>query len=373
MVDMTTIEDVQVLTVCDPTLGPVLDVVQDVVLVGVKDVHGRVGYGESQTSPALVAAVLAAPANRVMSKSLKSLVIGRSCIEVEEIMSDLRDVTRVVGREGLVSHALSALEVALWDLRGQDEREPLWRLLSRPAVEAPGPRAYGTTWFSDSRPLLRESLAAMKARALSGIKVAYRSDAAPSVDQEASVLRWLRKELGPSAGLFVDWQSQGSLDDLLQRLELYEEVSLGWIEEPFDRDGLEDYEKLATRSSTPLAAGESETRLVGLRAFLDTGVTVLQPDLGRCGLRVATQAADIGKTAGASVVPHQWGSDLNRAVNVHWAIAQGLELTERRLDPAPLVDSLIHWDLPMGKERYHLPTEGGLGIELNATAFQRLN
>lgn len=373
MVDMTTIDDVQVLTVRDPTLGPLLDVVQDVVLVGVRDVHGRVGYGESQTSPALVAAVLAAQANRVMRTSLKSLVIGRSCTQVEEIMADLREVTRVVGREGLVSHALSALEAALWDLRGQAEGEPLWRLLSRPAVEARGPRAYGTTWFSDSRRLLEESLAALRAHALSGMKIAYRSDAAPSVDQEASVLRWLRRELGPSAGLFVDWQSQGSLDDLLRRLELYEEVALGWIEEPFDRDGLDDYEKLATSSSTQLAAGESETRLVGFRAFLDAGVTILQPDLGRCGLRVATQAADIGKAAGASVVPHQWGSNLNRAVNVHWAIAQGLDLTERRVDPAPLVDSLIHWDAPMDNKRYHLPTRGGLGIELNASAFQRLN
>jgi L-alanine-DL-glutamate epimerase-like enolase superfamily enzyme len=373
MADMTTIDDVQVLTASDPALGPVLDVVQDVVLVGVRDVDGTVGYGESQTSPAIVAAVLAAPANRAMSRRLKSLVIGRSCTDVDGIMADLRGVTRVVGREGVVSHALSALEAALWDLLGQVGGEPLWRLLSRPGHQASGPRAYGTTWFSDSRELLAESLAAMRAHSLSGVKVAYRRDAVPSPDEEASVLRWLRGELGPSAGLSVDWQSQGSVDDLLRRLEVYDEVSLGWIEEPFDRDGLAEYEKLAASAPMPLAAGESETRLVGFRAFLDAGVTVLQPDLGRCGLQVATQAAEISKAAGVSVVPHQWGSNLNRAVNVHWAIAQGLELTERRLDPAPLVDSLIRWDAPVSGECYDIPTKGGAGAEIDATAFQRLN
>lgn len=373
MVEMTTIDDVQVLTISDPTVRPDLDAVQDVVLVGVRDVHGTVGYGESQSSPALVAAVVAAPANRAMRKSLKSLVIGRSCAEVDEIMADLRGVTRVVGREGVVSHALSALEAAVWDLRGRAQEEPLWRLLSRPGAEASGPRAYGTTWFPDSRQMLGESLAAMRAHSLSGVKVAYRRDAVPSAEEEASVLRWLRGELGPSVGLFVDWQSQGSVDDLLRRLDVYDEVALGWIEEPFDRDSLAEYEKLAASSPPPLAAGESETRLVGFRALLDAGVTVLQPDLGRCGLRVATQAADISKAAGVSVVPHQWGSDLNRAVNVHWAIAQGLELTERRLDPAPLVDSLIRWDLPVSGERYDIPTAGGLGVEIDATAFERLN
>ena len=288
-------------------------------------------------------------------------------------MADLRGVTRVVGREGLVSHALSALEAAIADLHAKFEGQPLWRLLADPDLQATGPLAYGTTWFPDSRQQLDESLAAMRAHSLSGIKVAYRRGAVPSAAEEASTLRWLRSELGPAAGLYVDWQTQGSVDELQRRMDVYEEVALGWIEEPFDRDALGDYEKLAASSAAPLAAGESETRLVGFRAMLDAGVTLLQPDLGRCGLRVATQAAGISKAVGALVVPHQWGSDLNRAVNVHWATAQGLELTERRLDPAPLADSLIHWDLPMSGMRYDIPAKEGAGVDIDAAAFQRLN
>jgi L-alanine-DL-glutamate epimerase-like enolase superfamily enzyme len=370
MTQMSTIQSVQVLTASDPAVPAAVDVIQDLVLVSVVDDDGVTGFGESQTSPSMLASSLGAPPSRILRTSMQSVWQGRQTVDVSGILEDLRSITRIVGREGVVAHALSALEIALWDLQARVVGEPVWKVLLRPGLNPSGPRAYGTIWFSDIQKQFDYFVEQVRSGPLSGLKLAYEPDSIPSPDEEASFLRRLRRELGDSGAIYLDWQSQGEYEDLLRRFDAYVEIGLGWIEEPFDRDNLKAYEALAPKSPIPLAAGESETRLTGFSVLRNAGVSVLQPDLGRCGLRVASQVAQMGRDHHFQVVPHQWGSDLNRSSNMHWAI--GLNLTEMRLSAAPMADSLVRWSGDFDGDRYVLPNAPGLGVDIKADGFHRL-
>jgi L-alanine-DL-glutamate epimerase-like enolase superfamily enzyme len=369
---MRNISDVQVLSAADTSYRGGSDVVQDLVVVSVQDEGGRRGVGESQSSPAILAAVMGAPASRILQRRLPEIVQGRDPADWESVLDEVLAITRVIGREGVVAHAVGALEIAMLDLQGQQAGKPFWQLINVHAQPAPmGPEAYGTAWYSNTQGALDGLIEKMQRSSLCGLKLAY-DKVLPSVAEDRAALARLRQELGASIRLFVDWQTRGTVGDFWERIDNYVDANIEWIEEPFDRDNLRDYGQIAGRSPVRLAAGESETRLIGFRAFADAGVSVLQPDLGRCGLRVAGQVAEMGRAENLVVVPHQWGSDINLSANLHWAIANRLPLLERRFELSDLAERLGRCDLPMVNGRFLLPSGKGLGIEFNSEDWTRL-
>lgn len=345
------------------------DIFQDTVIVEVG--NGDVsGYGESQSSPRMVSAVIAAPSSRVFRTAIPDILAG---VDVKDdiagIMSEMRDVTRIVGREGVVAHALSAIEQALWDAQSRSLGVPLWSALS-PGEDSPrGPALYGTVWCPTSEEESFDLGRQARARGLVGVKIAYPAGLLDPVAEQSRLIA-LRSGLGEDRSIMVDWQTRGSLTQLIERLPGYHAVGVNWIEEPFDREDFSSYESAAGISDIPLAAGESETRLLGFQRLADAGVRVLQPDIGRCGgYLAAMEVARLTTSLGISVVPHSWSTAIIDAVNLHWAIACKLDLIEMPFQDNRNLPGKV--ELVDFNNRGHLaiPSGVGLGIEINLDGY----
>jgi L-alanine-DL-glutamate epimerase-like enolase superfamily enzyme len=361
------IDQVDVLVGVAPGADPMLDIVQDVVIVRVRGSGGLEGFGETQSSPRLVKAVIEAPASRTLARGVKDVVLGATLdapADIDRLLGELADATRIVGGTGVVVHALSALEHALWDLLGRQLQVPAWKLAAPEADPIHGPRAYATFWApaEDELHALAETV---QDRGLAGVKVAY-TRAGPPGGDEAAYLRRLRAEIGPTVDLMVDLQQRGSLDGISRMLEAYADTGISWIEEPFAGDRTDLYEQLAARSPVRLAAGETMTSFDGFERLLAAGVRVVQPDLGRCGgLRAAQPIARSAAAAGAVAVPHCWSTGLNRAVSVHWAVATGNDLVERCSATSPLPGGLVLDAPELADGRFAVPDRPGLGTSVD--------
>lgn len=352
-----------------PEADPTLDVVQDVVVVRARSSSGLEGFGETQSSPTLVRAVIEAPASRTLARGVKDVVVGAALdapADVDRLLGELADATQIVGGTGVVIHALSALEHALWDLLGRQLEMPVWKLLAPEADPTHGPRAYATFWAPDTPEGLAALVETVRERGLAGVKVAY-TRAGPPGGDEAAYLRRVRAEIGPAVDLMVDLQQRGSLDGVSRMLEAYADTGVRWIEEPFPGNRTDLYEQLAARSSVRLAAGETTTSLDGFERLLAAGVRVVQPDLGRCGgLRAAQPIAQSAAAAGALAVPHCWSTELNLAVSVHWAVMTGNDMVERCSATSPLPRGLVVGAPELVDGRFAVPERPGFGTTVGA-------
>jgi L-alanine-DL-glutamate epimerase-like enolase superfamily enzyme len=270
----------------------------------------------------------------------------------------------------VVAHALSAIDQAIWDAAARAQDQPLWATLSRSETPPSLPAVYGTVWAPETMPEVALVASQAKEAGLIGVKVAYAAGL-PSLDSEAVTLRALRQALDPEQCIMVDWQTGGTVEDLRQRHDLYTEVGLRWLEEPFDREAFASYEIAAKFSAIDLAAGESETRLAGFERFADAGVRVLQPDLGRCGgLSAASEVAALASRLSLLTVPHSWSTPIIDEVNLHWVIASGLELVETPMHADRLARGIARQLDPSTRRIANAPTAVGHGVELDLRTFE---
>jgi L-rhamnonate dehydratase len=358
-----TIDEVTALAAAASTADPSVDVVQDATFVRVL-AGSEEGIGETHSSPSIVAAVIGAKATRALSRSVADVVVGRDPRDTEQLMAELADATAIIGGSGVVVHALSALEHALYDVRGKLDRVPVWKLLNPSIADPVGPAAYATVWAPETRVGIEELAARAVTDGLAGVKVAYPRRGVPGGD-EGAFLRRLREALGPHIDLMVDLQSRGTQRMLPVQLAGYAEAGVAWIEEPFPTDRLDLYERLASDSPVAIAAGERETTLAGFRRLLEAGVSVLQPDVGRCGgLTAGCSIAKMARSAGARAVPHGWGTGVNVAANVHWAVATQSQLVELGAATSPLSPTLVTGHPALVDGRFAVPHRPGLGTSV---------
>jgi L-alanine-DL-glutamate epimerase-like enolase superfamily enzyme len=357
------VSEVDVLVGAVRDVDPSIDVVQDVVVVRVAG-DGLEGFGETQSSPTLVRAVIEAPASRTLARTVRDIVLGASLevpADIDRVLDELADATQIIGSTGVVVHALSALEHALWDLLGHALSKPVWQLLGETAEAKPGPSAYSTFWAPT--PLAFEELVdTARNQGLAGVKIAYTDEGPPGGD-EPSYIRSVRTAIGPGIDLMIDLQRRASLDHVLRLVDVYADAGVRWIEEPFRPSRLDLYEQLAARSPVALAAGETATSLDDFESLVASGVGILQPDLGRCGgLRAAQTIARAAAVSGAVAVPHCWSTGLNLAASVHWAFATGNRLVEHRTASSPLPAGMFSGKPELVDGRFAVPTRPGLGV-----------
>jgi D-galactarolactone cycloisomerase len=365
----TVVESVEALSAAATSADPSVDIVQDASYVRVA-AGTEEGFGETHSSPSIVAAVIDAHAGRTLPRSVADVLIGRDAHETERLMAELAEATAIIGGSGVVVHALSALEQALHDVRGKFAGIPVWKILNPDAEGLLGPAAYATLWAPGTETDLAALAVRAKTEGLAGVKVAYTRSGVPGGDERA-FLRRVREAIGSGVDLMVDLQCRGDYKTLPARLLDYAQVGIAWVEEPFPTDRLDLYERLASDSAVPIAAGERETNLADFRRLLDAGVSILQPDLGRCGgLRIGCRVAEMARTAGARAVPHGWGTGVNLAANVHWAVATQSDLVEYCAAASPLSPTLVSGYPTLVDGRFAVPSQPGLGtsVSLNASS-----
>lgn len=288
---------------------------------------------------------------------LRPLVIGQPCdtvADIEALWNRLVRATIQYGYEGIVSTAISGVDIAAWDLVGREQGVPVATLLG-PQVHHSLPVYASLTWLGDADRVCADAQRALDA----GIRAVKLHEA--NVD----LILEVRRRLGPEVPLMVDASARFDTARAIEAAQRLGEANLVWFEEPVYPQS--DHCALAmVRASAPMpiAAGENEFSIDGFERLIASGaVDILQPEVVKLGgLTPARRVSTLAATAGVPLYPHNYSVGPSLLANIHWGITsaavQWLELpwlpeggTFPCGMPLPeLVDGCVH-----------APTEPGLG------------
>lgn len=336
-------------------------------LIAVHTDEGLTGWGSVSSNDALVQGAL---------NVLEPLYLGENPLEVERVTEKLNAHTFWLGRGGSLTHAISGIDIALWDLLGQATGQPVGRLLGgryRDRV-----RPYASLLMDDPEPLA-EKLAALREKGFGAFKIGWGRFGRDNDALDEQIVKSARGAIGPDALLMVD---AGASDAYwprgfkwaLRTARMLEAYQVTWFEEPLPPDNLEDFILLRQMSPVAIAGGEVLTRRQSFEPWIRAGAfDVVQPDATKVGgisefRRIAWAAED----RGIRVIPHGWNTAVGVAADLQLASAiRGTDLVEY-LTGSAFIDELPTqpWSLD-AEGMLRIPDGPGLGITLNLDAVER--
>jgi L-alanine-DL-glutamate epimerase-like enolase superfamily enzyme len=297
---MTLIDELQVTACTIPTDAPESDGTlawesTTIVLVQAR-AGGERGIGYSYADAA---------AGPLIAHTLRDVVIDRDACDVPAAWWAMVGAVRNVGRPGLASHAIAAVDVALWDLKAKLLGVSVADLLGRAHDAVPVYGSGGFTSYSDER--LADQLAGWVEQGIPRVKMKLGRD--PGADRRR--LRAARDAIGPNAELMVDANGAFAPKEALRWADIYAELGVTWLEEPVSSDDLPGLRLVRDRAPAGMAitAGEYGYDLAYFERMLDAGaVDVLQADVTRCAgitelLRVGAVCQAHGVTLSAHTAP----------------------------------------------------------------------
>ncbi|MBS1101610.1 mandelate racemase/muconate lactonizing enzyme family protein [Gluconobacter sp. Dm-62] len=322
---------------------------------------GLTGWGEAHGSPFLSRAVVNAPKTHVTAQGLRCILLGADASDIPALRRQMEKDTQWIGRDGVVMQAIAAAELALWDLAGQRAGLPVSRLLS------PEARTSIPCYASDKVAATPEGTALrIRAEREAGFR-AHKLGWPPFGASEESDVAFLQaaRYIAPDATLMVDAAQAFTLDEALSRARAFEPFSLAWIEEPLNRDDLDGQKALHEQSVVPIASGEGECGIIGLRRIAPL-VDILQPDITRCGLLAACEIAP----QVPQVCSHSFTTPLNIAMHAHWLAAMPNALfLEWPMSKAALWAPYFQGNLAPANGEVVLPQSPGWGIRPDLDAL----
>lgn len=294
-------------------------------------------------------------------KSIGKKYIGRSPLETEQIYDDVFAYMRGVGRRGLAFCAVSALDIALWDIKGKMFGLPLFRLLGGSKTEIPCYASGGWTSYSVDQ-LVQETLK-MKAKGFKFIKIKIGVDGGHNINEDSRRIHAVRKAIGPDIGIMIDANNAFTSATALKLSQKIEDCDILFFEEPVFADDIPGLIRFRSQSNIPTASGEHEYTRYGARELISRGaIDYLQADVTRCGgITEARKMISFAQAYNIAYAPH--GFDLLHAhllsAYSNGAFLESLfmfnELVENTFTNAPEpVDGMMH-----------IPETPGLGLELN--------
>ena len=244
------------------------------IIVTVRTDDGREGTGWSYTLGEGGAAVKA-----LIDAQLRHLVVGTEPIDVQAVQQRMRRETHVLGSSGVTLLAIAAVDIALWDLLGQQVGLPLYQLLGRHREEIP---VYASAM--DLNYTVKELVEEKLAFAEQGFTAFKMKTGFDDVREDLHRIRAVREAIGEDAKLMIDENQKWAVPDILLRAKAFEGENLAWIEEPLSADDHDGYEQVARTARLPIAAGETHYTVQQFKDLLRReAVQVLQPDVCRVG------------------------------------------------------------------------------------------
>jgi D-galactarolactone cycloisomerase len=336
-------------------------------LVAVLTDEGLTGLGSVFTNAGLVRAALAV---------MEPLWRGEHALEPERVSEKLHQHTFWLGRGGSLTHAISGIDIALWDLLGQATGQPIGRLLGGRYRERVQP--YASLLMDQPEPL-REHLLAVKAQGFRAFKIGWGPFGRFGAVLDEAIVGAAREAVGPDCRLMVD---AGGSDAFwpngrkwaLRTAQMLAAHDVEWFEEPLPPDALEDYVALRHAAPVPIAGGEVLTRRQAFRPWLQAGAfDVVQPDVTKVGgISEERKIAWLAGEHGVKFVPHGWNTAVGLAADLQLAAAvPGTDLVEY-IAGSPYVDDLTvgGWRLD-ADGMLPIPEAPGLGVVLDPEAVVR--
>jgi D-arabinonate dehydratase len=305
----------------------------------------------------------------IIQEQLAGTVRGADSWMTEDLWARLYQRTLLLGRRGAVMRALSALDIALWDLNGKQAGVPLYRLLGGHRSEVPAYASGG--YYSAGDPLkdIEDEIGAYLKRGFDAVKIKV---GGRPLAVDAARVKLVREMIGPEGRLALDANNAWTnVVDAQRAADRFAPHDPWWFEEPFGPDSAASFAELAKRTSLPLATGELEATRWPFRQFLDErSVHILQPDATVCGgvtewRRIAQMCAGFD----VPVAPH-WAPEIHS----HLVAASPNGLTVEYFTPDRDIvnfDRLLARPLAPEKGRIRLSEEPGYGLMLDNDAVTR--
>ncbi len=348
---------------------------QDLLLVRVA-AGGDVGWGECEASPLTSIAALVTPMSHSACKPVIASVLGQRLDDV----ADIARIGQMVRANSLdllqADHALSGIDIALWDLLGKRLNAPVWELLG---VERPHPkRPYASQLFGDTP---EETLRLGKATVDAGYtaaKFGWGPFGLGMVEEDVAHVEAAREGLGPDAALLVDAGTVW-VDDVERAaavLPALERCGVTWLEEPFVSGALAAHRELATRmDSVKLAGGEgSHNSWLGRTMIDHAAIGYVQIDAGRIGgISPAREVARYARERGVTYVNHTFTSQLALSASlVPFADHEDDVICEYPVAPKALAREITIEAIERDKGGLvHVPERPGLGMTIDLEAARR--
>jgi len=362
------IVDVKVMGLTYPLKEPFYSAVRKTVarscvLLEVHTDAGIVGLGEADYAGGPPASTI-----QVLREEIIPLILGKDPFEVEGIGKTIYDARMQHGRRGILMHALSGVDIALWDIIGKAAKLPLYQLLGsntdRVRVYASGGLYRDEFDPTGMKGLLEEVQAALER----GFQAYKMKIGRLSFAADLKRVQEVRKLLGPDRELMVDCNNNWDLPTALKWLPYLEELDVKFIEEPFPVDNLEDSARLAEKTRIPLAGFENETNLWGFRDIITKNAAYfIQPNAARVGgITAMRKIAALAQAFNRSVCPHAFSSMVCIMANMHLlaTLPNGVFL-EYDVNENALREELNLHPLVIDNGWVQLPQRPGLGVELN--------
>jgi L-alanine-DL-glutamate epimerase-like enolase superfamily enzyme len=371
------ITSVEAIVLRQPALNEgIADGSQDDLVVRISTDAGIVGIGEVDSAPEVVKAVIDAPASHAIATGLRHVLIGADPLDVEALWHRMYRAAIYYGRRGVALHALSGIDIALWDIKGKALGKSVSELIG--GARRTRVRAYASTLMPDTEDETARHVSGLIERyGFTAVKLGW-GPLGQDPEHDVRLARAARQAAGDRVDVLIDaGLGYGSdADTAIRVARELEQLGIFWLEEPFWPDELEAYARLSDTVDIRVAAGEEDTTVWGFRELVERGhVDVVQPDVTRCGgitelLRIAEYAADQGRPC----VPHAWKSGIIKAASLHVnAVLPNALFQEYCVADTPLNTRLTRQTFPIRDGFVDVPSEPGLGVDLDPQVLEQLS
>jgi L-alanine-DL-glutamate epimerase-like enolase superfamily enzyme len=260
---------------------------------------GLVGIGNAALSPRLT--------KQAIDVYLAPLLIGQNPFDVEFLWQHMYRSTIAWGRKGVGMVAISALDIAIWDLLGKATKQPVFRLLggrTKPRIPV-----YASRLYSQPLDALAAETTKYRDQGYRAMKMRFGwgpVDGAAGMQRNVELVRTIREVVGEEIDIMADAYMGWNLDYARRMLPLLEPYHLRWLEEPVIPDDIQGYAALRAAGRIPIAGGEHEFTLYGFRELLEAkAVDYIQFDTNRVGgITQAHKIAALAEAHSVPVVPH---------------------------------------------------------------------
>jgi L-alanine-DL-glutamate epimerase-like enolase superfamily enzyme len=343
---------------------------QDGLLVRVHTDAGITGLGEVDSSPAVAKAIIEAPPSHKICSGLAALLVGENPLDVGRLWQKMYKGSLYYGRRGAAIHAISGVEIALWDIAGKAAGKPVHALLG--GARRDRVKAYASTLMPETP---AEAAYVVETQLLAGfgaVKLGW-GPLGRSATLDVALVAAARQAGGDDFDLMIDigkgWSNAREGIDRARRMADYNPF---WIEEPFWPDAYAQYAALAAAVPIPIAGGEEEATQADFERLIEQGnVEIVQPDVTRAGgISECLRIADYAKRKGRRCIPHAWSTGIIKAATLQvLAAMEEAEYMEYCIQTTELNQRLVAERFPVVDGMVAIPDRPGLGIELDEAAL----
>jgi L-alanine-DL-glutamate epimerase-like enolase superfamily enzyme len=338
------------------------------LIVEIESDAGLIGIGNAALAPLVT--------KQVIDQYLAPLLIGAEAWDIEFLWQHMYRNTMAFGRKGIGMTAISAVDIALWDLLGKAAKQPVFRLLGgRTKQRIP---VYASRLYSTPLDELASEATRYKSEGYKAMKLRFGwgpTDGARGMERNIDLVRTVRETVGDEIDVMADAYMGWTLDYARRMLPLLEPFNLRWLEEPVIPDDVSGYAELKSYGIVPIAGGEHEFTVYGFRELLEAhALDYIQFDTNRVGgISQARKICAMAEAFSVPVIPHA-----GQMHNFHVVMASLNSPMAEFFPPVDVeVGNELFWYIFDGEPK---PVDGsidlddniaGLGITVNEEALSR--